>query len=144
MGDLAACLIVADGVNTVSVNKVSDEVTLKIFDLIRPHLPKHLEVQISEKRLVDSCVVEDANVSGTPIEMTDESTSDAVALLFTHADVDKARLPEWVLNHCGGEKDEIEPCDTHKLSYIPHLELIGLIEEHVDCLHKSRYCVDLV
>ena len=33
MGDLEACLIVADGVNTVPVNKVSDKVTLKIFDV---------------------------------------------------------------------------------------------------------------
>jgi len=144
MGNLAACLIVADRVNTVPVNKVSDKVTLKIFDLIRPHLLKHLKVQISEKRLVDSCVVEDANVTGTPIEMTGESTSNAVALLFTHADVDKARLPERILNHCVGEKDEIEPCDAYKLSYNPHLEFIGLIEEHVDCLYKSRCCVDLL
>lgn len=141
MGDLEACLIVADGVNTVPINEVSDKVTLKIFDLIRPHLPKHLEVQISENRLVDSCVVEDANVSGTPIEMTDESTSDAAALLFTHADVDKARLPERVLNHCVGEKDEIESCDARKLSYIPHLELIGLLEKHLNCLHKLRHFI---
>ena len=139
IGDLKACLIVADRVNTVFVSEVSDKVTLKIFDLIRPHLLKHLEVQISEKHLIDFRVVENADVSRTSIEMTDESTSDAVTLLFTHADVDKARLPEWVLNHCVGEKDEIKACDTHKLPYIPRLESLGLVEEHLNYLHKLRY-----